>query len=380
MHVEELNIQNFRSFKEINIKFTPHNLAILMGVNGSGKSSILDCLAMLFSVLQNKLADANARSSDFVLKENDINFDAEETINTIKVKTDCYEDILAWTIVKSQGKEKKSNYKDMNVYVKIIEEKLAQNSKLNLPIMVYYQTKKMLLNTSVPLSGRMTAFGINHQFNAYENSFSTEIHNFQDFFDWFREEEDYENEIQLRKDRNYINPNLDIVRKAIQTFFGSEFLDCKLSNLQIVRSGMNRNFFRRRSLPPSLTITKDHRDITIDYLSDGEQMLLMLVADIARRLAIANPSLKNALRGKGVVLIDEIELHLHPQWQKVVIPGLLGTFPNCQFIVSTHSPQIATHIKKENIFLLKDSQIVSAESLTSAGDSDSFWDEFMGRN
>ena len=379
MHVEELNIQNFRGFKELNIKFTPHNLAILMGVNGSGKSSILDCLAMLFSVLQNKLADANARSSDFVLKENDINFDAEETINTIKIKTDCYEDILAWTIVKSQGKEKKSNYKDMNVYVKIIEEKLAENSKLNLPIMVYYQTKKMLLNTSVPLSGRMTAFGSNHQFNAYENSFSTEIHNFQDFFDWFREEEDYENEIKLRKDRNYINPNLDIIRKAIQTFFGWEFLDCNLSNLQIVRSGMNRNFFRRRSLPPSLTITKDHRDITIDYLSDGEQMLLMLVADIARRLAIANPSLKNALRGKGVILIDEIELHLHPQWQRLVIPGLLGTFPNCQFIVSTHSPQIATHIKKENIFLLKDSQIVSAESLTSVGDSDSFWDEFMGR-
>jgi predicted ATP-binding protein involved in virulence len=78
-----------------------------------------------------------------------------------------------------------------------------------------------------------------------------------------------------------------------------------------------------------------------------------MVGDLARRLAIANPGLKNPLYGFGVVLIDEIELHLHPKWQREIIPALTRTFPHCQFIVTTHSPQVVGEIKPQGIYILE---------------------------
>jgi len=73
-------------------------------------------------------------------------------------------------------------------------------------------------------------------------------------------------------------------------------------------------------------------------------------------LAIANPYLENPLDGEGVVLIDEVDLHLHPQWQRMILPRLMETFPNCQFIVSTHSPQILGEVKSEHIIRLEDTR------------------------
>jgi AAA15 family ATPase/GTPase len=78
-----------------------------------------------------------------------------------------------------------------------------------------------------------------------------------------------------------------------------------------------------------------------------------MVGDLARRLAIANPSLPDPLQGSGVVLIDEIELHLHPKWQREIIPALTRTFPNCQFIVTTHSPQVISDVQPDSIYILE---------------------------
>ncbi len=106
---------------------------------------------------------------------------------------------------------------------------------------------------------------------------------------------------------------------------------------------------------PSLQMLIDKKGVTLrlDQLSDGEKNIIALVGDIARRLSIANSYAKNPLNGAGIIIIDEIDLHLHPSWQRMIIPRLTTVFPNCQFIVSTHSPQILGHIKPENIFLLK---------------------------
>lgn len=100
-------------------------------------------------------------------------------------------------------------------------------------------------------------------------------------------------------------------------------------------------------------------------------MILSLVVDIARRLAIANPSLDNKLEGEGIVLIDEIDLHLHPQWQRKLLPALTHTFPNIQFIVTTHSPQVLSHLSRESVFLLEDNQISDREIYTEGRDSNS---------
>jgi len=103
-----------------------------------------------------------------------------------------------------------------------------------------------------------------------------------------------------------------------------------------------------------MEVMKNGQSLTVNQLSDGEKCLMAMVGDLARRIAIANPRRQNALAGEGVVLIDEIDLHLHPKWQRMVVPQLLDTFPNCQFIISTHSPHVVTHIKPNNLFLLRE--------------------------
>ena len=92
-----------------------------------------------------------------------------------------------------------------------------------------------------------------------------------------------------------------------------------------------------------------------------------MVGDLARRLAIANPGLPDPLQGDGVVLIDEIELHLHPKWQRNIVPALTRTFPNCQFIVTTHSPQVLGEVKGKVYRLKSTSDGIIAESLQTYG-------------
>ncbi|KAM3100867.1 AAA family ATPase [Phormidesmis sp. 146-35] len=90
----------------------------------------------------------------------------------------------------------------------------------------------------------------------------------------------------------------------------------------------------------------------VRQLSDGERSVLALVLDLARGLSQANPILENSLQGKAVVLIDELDLHLHPIWQRTIVAKLTQTFPNCQFIATTHSPQIVGEVKPPGLSLI----------------------------
>ena len=102
-----------------------------------------------------------------------------------------------------------------------------------------------------------------------------------------------------------------------------------------------------------MVLDKSGEELRVDQLSDGEKCTLAMVGDLARRMAIANPAREDPLDGAGVVLIDEVDLHLHPGWQRHVVSALEETFPNCQFLVSTHSPQVVSHVAPERIWLLE---------------------------
>lgn len=103
-----------------------------------------------------------------------------------------------------------------------------------------------------------------------------------------------------------------------------------------------------------MLINKGEETLDILQLSQGEKSLLALVGDIARRLAMMNPDLKDPLKGEGIILIDEIDLHLHPPWQRTIVRHLRETFPNCQFILTTHSPLVISDPDNTQIYLLKD--------------------------
>jgi predicted ATP-binding protein involved in virulence len=111
-----------------------------------------------------------------------------------------------------------------------------------------------------------------------------------------------------------------------------------------------------------LFINKGDSVLDFSTLSDGEKGIITLFGDIARRLAIANETLENPLEGNGIILIDEIELHLHPSWQRKVCKALKETFPNCQFIITTHSPQVLGELKTEEIWLLNDFNVYRPDS------------------
>jgi len=402
MHIDELHIQNFRCFKEITFEFSSDNIGVIIGVNGSGKSSVLDCIAALLTKLQDEVIKiesgetfsilglgrkgimAQKQEIENYLTLDDINYEANEAAVSISIEfktditTDNYEKI-SWSINKSIiNKDIKNGYNQINNYVNYLYQKLESNLGFNLPLFVYYKTHRMILDAkSMDLDSTINRYKIN-QLNAYRGALDSAINNFQDFFIGFREEEDSENEIRLRENDKYRNPNLEVIRKAIEKFL-EEFPNSHFSNLRVVRTKSQRNLdFTRSSIPPSLTITKNNQDFKLEQLSDGEKMLLMLVTDLARRLAIANPGLGvEALHGKGIVLIDEIDLHLHPQWQRLVIPGLTRTFPNCQFIVTTHSPQVLSKVKKENVFILENYKLVAVTPHTYGKDSNSILYELM---
>lgn len=108
---------------------------------------------------------------------------------------------------------------------------------------------------------------------------------------------------------------------------------------------------------PAMFLEKNNTILNVNQMSDGEKSLLSMVIDLARRLAIANPNSDNPLKdGKAIVLIDEIELHLHPGWQRTIIHRLLDTFPNCQFIMTTHSPQVLGEVEAKNVRILYKSE------------------------
>lgn len=127
--------------------------------------------------------------------------------------------------------------------------------------------------------------------------------------------------------------HLALVNHAIETLVPD------VKNLEIDRS----------SGKARLLVENFGNKVNITQLSQGQKMLVALAGDLARRLTTLNPESDEPLKCHGVVIIDEVELHLHPRWQQEILIGLQRTFPNLQFIVTTHSPQVLSTVDNECI-------------------------------
>ena len=110
--------------------------------------------------------------------------------------------------------------------------------------------------------------------------------------------------------------------------------------------------------PLRLTVSKGSFRLPLNQLSDGERSFLAIISDLVRRLSLANPDLDDPLHGAGIVLIDELELHLHPTWQRQVVEKLRTTFPNIQFIATTHSPFVIQSLRPGELINLDPEEFV----------------------
>ena len=160
------------------------------------------------------------------------------------------------------------------------------------------------------------------------------------WFDFFEQRE-------LRELRDRIIhdnlPALECVRRAIGSMIPG------MRNPRI--DGSSGRFVVDASGPSDAPIK-----LRLDQLSDGYQVMLGVVMDFALRLALANPPDRTGsdpLQGEAILILDEVDLHLHPEWQQRVVPDLRRTFPNTQLILTTHSPQVATTVNVESIRVVK---------------------------
>ncbi|MEH2061316.1 MAG: AAA family ATPase [Nostoc sp.] len=359
MKVKRLKMQSFRGIGDLTLEFDEAEPTVFIGINGVGKSSIIDCLAILLSRFTSSIQ--HSTSSGRVFREEDITNGQKETHNEITVSLNSEEAIWSLTKVhKGLSKDTNTNLSAITKVAENIKKDLYISNQLNIPVLVYYSTNRAVLD--IPLKIR-TKHSF-EQIDVYENALTGVGSEFRIFFEWFKKQEDLENELRLEGNSSYRDRQLESVRQAISSLIPS------FSNLRVRRSPLMR-----------MTVQKQGKELIVNQLSDGEKCLLAMVGDLARRLAIANPSLPDALQGSGVVLIDEIELHLHPKWQREIILALTRTFPNCQFIVTTHSPQVISQVKPEGIFILEktDEGVVAKRPESSFGrDSNRILEDLMG--
>jgi predicted ATP-binding protein involved in virulence len=341
MRAKRLSTKSFRGIGDLTLEFNETEPTVLIGINGVGKSSILDCLAMLLFILSELMYQGNAVA---LFGEQDIQNGKDSTDNTVTVsltngqeiawsllidKSDPLADMLGGQSLQSRTPTSRG-LDTLRTLTNDVHDRIKSGSLVNLPIVLYYPVNRIVSDTlSKPSSTSQQKLAL-HQQVLRERKID-----FSDFFIGFKNQEDLENELRLNGDPGYRDRQLESIRNAIPALLPG------FSNLRVRRS------------PLRMTVEKQGQELIINQLSDGEKCLLAMVGDLARRLAIANPGLADPLQGEGVVLIDEIELHLHPAWQREVIPALTRTFPNCQFIVTTHSPQVVSQVKPEGIYLLE---------------------------
>lgn len=353
MKLSTLSLTHYRGARSLTWDFSDR-LNVFYGVNGSGKSTILDAVALMLSWAATRIRSTGG--SGRPIQESDIT--NGKSYSSIGLCCDWENESVEWTLSRARKGHgippEPSNMKALNDVGRLIQEGISlSQEKVDLPLFVHYPVTRTVLDIPLRIRGSHR-FGL---LTVYDKALTGDA-NFRTFFEWFREEEDLENEdgrythsIFKQEGFSFSNPKLSAVRKALGRFLPD------FKNLSVRRS------------PLRMQVEKNGKPLTVNQLSDGEKCLIALVGDLARRLAIANPVRNNPLEGEGIVLIDEIDLHLHPKWQRMIVPKLMEVFPHCQFILSTHSPHVITHVHPENLAVLRqtDTGMVAERPLESYG-------------
>lgn len=362
MMLKEIRLVNFRGIADITLPFTRTTTAIL-GVNGVGKSAVLDALAIALSNMTERIAGQAAKARN--ISPDDIKNDAAYSriqvtadlgihASTSQVAADGngsgepaqqpVHTLTTWAIARNRAAaehpaERSSDLDQLNAHTRLFNSRMllaeTNNQPTHLPLAVYYDVHRAVLDVPLRVKEKLK----NTPREAYHDALGHGGTDFRGFFAWFRDREDAENE-RIRDEADYVDRDLQAVRAAVEGF--TQFTDLRI----------------RRKPSLRMTVKKNETELNVLQLSDGEKCLLALVGDLARRLSLLNTDKDNPLHGEGVVLIDEIDLHLHPKWQRSVVASLERTFPNCQFIITTHSPQVVGELAPKAVLLLRDGKFL----------------------
>ena len=377
MEIKSFRLQNVGRFKDLDMTLAPtdkhsSNVTVLVGNNGAGKTTLLKSLATSLSWLVARIRSEKGNGSP--VGDEDILNGASAAAISIAVSDDVGEFIsqpntalYEWILARPrQGRktDTHSSFTDVSRLADLYRIRLTEDETASLPLIAYYPVERSVLE--IPLKIR-TKHSFD-QLDGYDNALSRGV-DFRRFFEWFREREDAENESGVSstvlteisnkygEDSHIWNALTDLkastrdrqltaVRTAISTFMPG------FTHLRVQRKPRLH-----------MAIDKHGVKLNVSQLSQGEKSMMALVGDIARRLAMMNQSLANPLQGDGIVLIDEVDLHLHPKWQRNLVRQLSETFPNCQFVLTTHSPLVISDAKDVLCYVLSDGELQECNDL-----------------
>ncbi|HRV96159.1 MAG TPA: AAA family ATPase [Anaerolineae bacterium] len=341
MQVKKLEVAHVRVFDQAEFEFQP-GMNLLVGINGAGKSTVLDVLRVMLSHALPQFTASRSKPLEF--KADDITFNQGAlTVNlefeAVGLDFDHLIHLPRHEYVidpSGEGEVRRQTYDlvERNE-LKANGQEISKSSKQydEQPLAVYFSTHRSLPNDKQP-SRQASAGG---QSAAFAEALDHRELKILEFAEWTRAQEALAAEGTAQAVRR-----LETLNEAVTNFLN----DC--TNLRAVKEPK-----------PTLIIDKNNATLDIRHLSDGERSVIALVLDLARRLVQANPKLDDPLKdGKAVVLIDELDLHLHPSWQRTICDRLTSTFPSCQFIATTHSPQIVGEVSPDNISLIEQGTVL----------------------
>ena len=359
MIVSRLKLANLRALQKAEFGFLP-GFNLIAGVNGVGKTSVLYALGVCLSAVVKYANGLRYKKRTFSL--NDLRVGTE----ALTVECEVQLDGIAYNYLVHNPRETSVAQK------KMVGEPRAQvhdtpamaeftgdaPSPLTVPkngraLAMLFSTRRSLTSAREP-SNMASAGGI---VAACADAFTNRNLRLAEFAAWMRVEQTLAVE----------QPSA----KRVLAAFGaavSRFLP-KHSDLRV-----------NDEKSPNLLINHDDMPLPVAQLSDGERGLLAMVFDLTRRLTQANPEMEDpAAEAEAVVLIDEIELHLHPGWQRRIVRNLTETFPKCQFIATTHSPQVMGEVEHDRIQIIADGEVYSPTHSFGV-DSSRVLEEIMGVN
>ena len=346
MKLSKVTVQNYRCFTQEEI-LLDEQVTVIIGINSAGKTTLLDAIAI---TLNNYLSQFPIKTPT-LMKQSDVRKSFSENGSQINAESNfpliiqaegtVFEQPVIW---KSQlnGEKTRPTVKDLATLKKIVTDKVNQKNE-KMPLVAYYGTGRLHLKSAMKKTLQVSG-----RFNYYANALQSSI-DMTYMNNWF-EKLTY---MQLQKGTPI--PELQVVLRAVAKMY-------ELSDSQI--EAFNVYFDVKQSqLMIEIHRQGNVQQLPLQQMSDGVKTTLMMVADIAYRMASLNGFLfeKVLEETSGVIIIDEIDLHLHPQWQKRILNDLQHIFPKIQWIVTTHAPSILTNIKTSQLRILKDGAIQQLE-------------------
>jgi hypothetical protein len=225
---------------------------------------------------------------------------------------------------------------------------------VDLPILAHYGAQRNWKRRQAAEDLR----GIGNRYDGYVGAFDIQSAHAM-MAGWMRKQ----TYVELQKGNGYTQPQLAAVEAAVRSCI----------------EGLTRFWFDVES--DDLRLELNNGDVRPFYmLSEGYRNMVALVADIGWRASVLNPHRgPNAHQlTEGIVLIDELDLHLHPAWQRSIVADLRRTFPKIQFIVTTHSPQVVASVNRDQVRLLDRNQLVSGKPYVEGRDSGELLEDVFG--